>query len=256
MGYWKNTRDFPTACEALALKLIEAAECKEGGNVLEVGHGCGDSLLLHLEHPSVPRPTRLVGITSQHKHYLRSLKRTNQRNPNSVDVRLAEGDAIYRTPFHADQQSPFPHPLDTKHSKNTYDSVLALDCAYHFDTRRLFLEQAHICLAAGRRIALGDLCFLPGSLSLATRFLVALTGSIPRKNIITTEEYIAILRDIGYVDVKMEDITSDVFPGFIGFLKGRGFAFNVVASQFERLVSHGMRFVIVSAAKSSSDAST
>ena len=128
-------------------------------------------------------------------------------------------------------------------------SILALDCAYHFNSRRVFLEQSFICLATGGRIALGDICFAPGSLSLTTRLMIALMGSMPRENVTTTDEYIATLREIGYVDVELEDITQDVFPGFVAFLKGRGLAFRILASHFERLVSRGMRFVIVSAAR-------
>lgn len=79
--------------------------------------------------------------------------------------------------------------------------------------------------------------------------MIALMGSMPRENVITTDEYIATLREIGYVDVELEDITQDVFLGFVTFLKGHGLAFRLLASHFERLVSRGMRFVIVSGAK-------
>ena len=213
---------------------------------LDVGHGCGDSLLLHLEHPSVPRPKRLFGITSQLQHYQRAVERTSERNPCSIDVTLVHGDAIYRGDT---STSSSLHPLDAKTYKDTYTSILALDCAYHFNSRRVFLEQSFTCLATGGRIALGDICFAPGSLSLTTRLMIALMGSMPRENVTTTDEYIATLREIGYVDVELEDITQDVFPGFVAFLKGRGLAFRILASHFERLVSRGMRFVIVSAAR-------
>ncbi|KAI0094671.1 hypothetical protein BDY19DRAFT_913950 [Irpex rosettiformis] len=243
MGYWKETNDFPTACKALALKLVQVAQCKSDGIVLDVGHGCGDSLLLHLEHPSIPRPKRLVGITSQIQHYRRALERTSVRNPgDSVDMCLTHGDAVYR----GDTPS---HPLDAKTYEGAYTTILALDCAYHFRSRRLFLEQSFKCLAIGGNIALGDICFAPGSLSLTTRFMIALMGSMPSENVMTTEEYVAMLRGIGYVDVKLENITQDVFPGFVTFLKGRGLAFGILASHFERLVSRGMLFVIVSASK-------
>ncbi|KAI0704867.1 hypothetical protein BC835DRAFT_1315477 [Cytidiella melzeri] len=251
MGYWKDTNDFPAACEALALKLIEAAHCKPKGIVLDVGHGCGDSLLLHLEHPSVPRPQRLVGITSQRQHYLRSLERTTDRNTSSVELQLSKGDAIYRigAPPLSHPKSSSGHPLDAQEFQNTYTSILALDCAYHFDTRHIFLEQSFACLAPGGRIALGDLCFIPGSLSISTRIMVTLMGSMPRENMITTDQYIATLRKMGYTNVQLENITRDVFPGFVRFLKGRGLAFRLLASYFERLVFRGLRFVIVSASK-------
>lgn len=210
---------------------------------IDAGYGCGDSLLVHLEHPNVPRPTRLVGITSQHYHYSRALDRTNLRNPGGVDVRLYKGDAVYRP-------SSQSHPLARNHL-NTYTSILALDCAYHFDTRRAFLEQAFACLAPGGRVALADLCFVPGSLSSWTKLKVSVAGTMPWNNIITTEEYIATLRAIGYVDVDLQDISEHVFPPFTEFLKTRGYAFSTFASHLRGLASRGLLFVMVSASKPS-----
>jgi hypothetical protein len=217
----------------------------------DVGHGCGDSLLLHLEHPSVPRPQQLVGITSQHQHYSRSLTRTARHNPSSVEVTLFKGDAIYRGSRTAASTpgTVSRHPLDSQQFGAFYTSILALDCAYHFDTRRIFLEQSFKCLVPGGRIALGDLCFKTGTLSLSTRLMVAVMGSVPRENITTDDQYVATLQSIGFVDVVVEDITEDVFPGFIAFLRGHGFAYRFLASHFERLVSRGMMFVVVSASR-------
>lgn len=173
-------------------KQLEFHECKAcllaSVPCVDVGHGCGDSLLLHLEHPSVPRPQRLIGITSQHQHYSRSLTRTAQRNPSSVEMMLFNGDAIYRG-SHAAASAPGTasrHPLDSQHFADFYTSILALDCAYHFNTRRTFLEQSFKCLTPGGRIALGDLCFKAGSLSLGTRLMVSVMGSMPRENVIST----------------------------------------------------------------------
>lgn len=164
---------------------------------------------------------------------------------------LFNGDAIYRG-SHAAASAPGTasrHPLDSQHFADFYTSILALDCAYHFDTRRTFLEQSFKCLAPGGRIALGDLCFKAGSLSLGTRLMVSVMESMPRENVITDEQYVATLRGIGFVDVAMEDITEDVFRGFVAFLRGRGFAYRFIASHFERLVSRGMIFVVVSASR-------
>lgn len=205
-----------------------------------MGHGCGDSLLLHLGHPAVPRPARLVGITSRRLHYRRALERTTTHpNADLVDVRLYEGAVCRRN-----VQSP--HPLG-KECLNSYTSVLALDCAYHFDTRRAFLEQAFACLVPGGRIALTDLCFTHGLLTFRTKMRAF--GTMPWNNIITNEEYVATLRTIGYTDVVLEDISEHVFPGLIQFLNTRNRPFRTFASHLDGIVSCGMRFVIVSASK-------
>ena len=158
-----------------------------------------------------------------------------------MDVKLYEGDAIGRA---SDER----HPLDKTHH-NTYNTILALDCAYHFDTRRAFLEQAFACLTVGGRIALADICFAPGSLSAWTKLKVTASGTMPWANVVTTEEYLATLKEIGYVDVELQDISEHVFPRFIQFLKTRGLVFSILASRLEGLACAGMLFVLVSASK-------
>ncbi len=100
-----------------------------------------------------------------------------------------------------------------------YDSILALDCAYHFHTRRDFLRQSLSHLAPGGRIALADICFPTSwkTMSLGTRALLAVLNVIPKENIVSLDEYEADMRKMGYVDVKVEDVSKEVFPEFIRF---------------------------------------
>ena len=53
---------------------------------------------------------------------------------------------------------------------------------------------------------------------------------IPRCNQISVEDYVDKMEQIGYIDVILEDITSEVFPGFVSFLKGRGWGWWVFGS--------------------------
>ena len=147
----------------------------------------------------------MVGITSQHYHYLRALERTARQNPGPVDVSLYEGDAV----FHASSKS---HPLDMTHL-HTYTSILALDCAYHFHTRLAFLAQAYACLAPGGHIALADLCFIPGMLSPWTKLMISVLGTMPWSNIVSegslmdnsTTGLNRVPRQHGYVPVAARD---------------------------------------------------
>uniref|UniRef100_D8PQU5 DUF7053 domain-containing protein n=1 Tax=Schizophyllum commune (strain H4-8 / FGSC 9210) TaxID=578458 RepID=D8PQU5_SCHCM len=152
MGYWKNTSDLPTACEALALRMVQAARPRPNGRVLE-----------HVKHPFNP----------------------------ADDLR--------------------------------FDTILALDCAYHFQTRKAFLQQALSNLAVGGRIALADIAF--DDLTLDThrsKLIRAALRMMPSDNVWTKTTYVKNMEQIGYVDVTLEDITDEVFPGFVRFLKSRG----------------------------------
>ncbi|KAJ4489315.1 S-adenosyl-L-methionine-dependent methyltransferase [Lentinula edodes] len=245
MGYWKDTKVFPDACQALALKLIQTAQCKEGGKILDVGHGTGESLILLLTHTSVPRPGYLSGITSIPMHHQRSLERLKSIVAADTKITLHVGDAVY----HQDV-SAANHPLNPS-SSVTFDNILALDCAYHFQSRETFLRQSFHQLDPGGRISLADICFantppMTWKARLVRRFLKLM----PKENAITISEYANCLERIGYVDVKVEDISEEVFPGFVGFLKPRGLVWWIFGSVLYSYHAAGARFVIASGYRS------
>jgi len=170
------------------------------------------------------------------------------------DVRLYEGDAVFNENT-ADKNHP-SHPLDPS-SGDAFDAILALDCAYHFNTRETFLRQSFRKLAPGGRIALADICFDPQKRrSLPTWLITSLAKLMPKHNLVSTEGYVALMKEIGFVDVELEDITSDVFPGFVKFLKSRGAAWRVFAWIFQFYANAGAQFVIVSGAVGGPTSST
>lgn len=204
-----------------------------------MGVGTGESLVLSLTSEKVPRPAKLTGITSRTDHFLRASMRVMSIQ-GSVQVRTCVGDAVWRRDNAVSQTG---HPLDPDRSQHTFDTVLALDCAYHFDTRIEFLRQSFQALKPGGRIALADNCF-----SISSNSWLAYLAPVPRENVVTKEGYSEQLLEIGYENVELEDITEYVFPGFTRFLRRRGACwtvFSVLFLLFVRLV--GLRFVVVSA---------
>jgi len=237
MGYWKDTDVFPKACEALALKLVQVAGCKPGAKVLDVGHGSGESLIFLLTHPSVPRPSHITGITSLPLHFRRSQARIARLSP-AVPVVLHAGDAIYRPGAALD------HPFSP--SSDRFDMVLALDCAYHFRPRVEFLRQAFSALDRGGSIALADICFTPGALQTRwTQWVTTVLRLMPHENLISTDEYLAQMHDIGYTDLGLENITDEVFPGFIRFLETRGLGWRLFGAVLRMYWRAGAQFVLV-----------
>ncbi|KIJ45179.1 hypothetical protein M422DRAFT_779090 [Sphaerobolus stellatus SS14] len=226
MGYWRDTDIFPDACEALALKIIKEAKPIPRGHVLDVGHACGDSLLLYLQHPSLPRPESLCGSSA-----------TSQ----DCKVNLLCADAIFRS------QSA-EHPLNPSSTDPLLTSITAIDCAYHFASRELFLTQCYTRLAPGGRIALGDLV-IAKRISFPLRFLLSKLLSVRSENIITPEEYEAQLRKAGYADIHIENVSENVFPQFQAFLVARGGLWRVMAAVIGWWETAGGRFVIVGASK-------
>ena len=94
---------------------------------------------------------------------------------------------------------------------------------------------------------MADICFLASSVNTRrTRLITSIVNLIPRYNQISVEDYVDKMKQIGYIDVVLEDITSEVFPGFVCFLKGRGWGWWAFGSVIDWYSSTGARFVIAS----------
>ncbi|KAJ4486218.1 hypothetical protein J3R30DRAFT_3445309 [Lentinula aciculospora] len=212
---------------------------------VDVGHGTGESLILLLTHPSVPRPVHLTGITSIPLHHQRSLQRVKRITRSSyTPISLHVGDAVYKQDV-----SPADHPFHPS-SLARFDNILALDCAYHFQTREEFLRQSFHQLERGGRIALADICFSTAPpMNWKDRLIRKLLILMPKENAISIDEYVDCLEAIGYDDVKVEDVSEDVFPGFVNFLKPRGFGWWIFGSVLYSYYTAGARFVIVSGSR-------
>lgn len=222
MGYWEDAHTFPEACRALAVQLHEAARIPAQAKILDVGHGCGDSLLLLLER----EPCVLHGVTSMPLHAYRA----QQRVGNRATVWCA--DAVEWLASSAS-------------SSTTYDVILALDCAYHFTDRSTFFRNAYKRLAPGGTLALVDLVgawpypsndtkalFQRSSLpppshapsvwsTLKQRVTCYLSGTNPTA-FISFADYEELLRKEKFLCITMQDISHSVFPGFGSFLQNIG----------------------------------
>jgi SAM-dependent methyltransferase len=262
---------FTNCNSALALKVAQAARlgtaskssrvlgrpvCRSGLKhknkmqcwFLDVGHGTGESLLFLLTDPSIIRPQSIIGITSLEAHHQRSRERVdkvlNTLPGTQPDVELYHGDAVFRP-----EENRTDHPLNPKSSSPPFTAILALDCAYHFNTREEFLRQSHLRLARSGRVALADICFVAGSTSrLYTTVLLTMLG-VPRANAITIEEYRRAMESAGFVDIEVEDISDHVFPGFSQFLRTQGGAWWLFGTAIAALGRSGARYLIISGAK-------
>ncbi|KDQ19908.1 hypothetical protein BOTBODRAFT_27326 [Botryobasidium botryosum FD-172 SS1] len=263
MGLWKDTGIFPDACEALALRMIALAMPTPGGRILDVGHGSGDSLLLHLSHPSVPRPQSLAGITSIKGQHQRASERVAEAqekllHASEVSVDLYLGDAVFAPLLSKPSSSEHTHPLDPDNTSPPFTSILALDCAYHFVTREAFLTQSFARLAPGGRIALADMAFEPSTSTSWYSILLARNGvgptlSVPIENMVSKSQYAAQMHKMGYVNVTVEDISDDVFPGFQEFLVSKRGLWRIFARVIGLWVKGGGKFVLVSGQKPTVD---
>ena len=203
LGLWTDaTRDYPSAAQALAIRLAERAQLKPGCSVLDVGFGYGDQLLVWKQRYGVGR---LTGIETDAK---------------GISVARAKLDRFADVTLHLDTGNP-------QLPQMPYDHVLALDCAYHFTPRSAFFARAMRALRPGGVLALTDLVIADGTTS-AQHARLAKVCRIPIENLLTQREYAQGLMDLGFCNIRFEALDEEVLRGFTRFawhlLRRRGHA--------------------------------
>jgi microcystin synthetase protein McyJ len=103
----------------------------------------------------------------------------------------------------------------------SFDKVLALECAFHFDTRDQFMREAFRVLKPGGTVALVDMLPAPGRKSGLTTVFGRKYGHIPKANYYDRLEYPRRLVSAGFGDVCVESIREDVFPAMAKYVRQR-----------------------------------
>jgi microcystin synthetase protein McyJ len=200
LGYWKEARTYPDACVAMVELLGTRAGLQPGDEVLDVGVGFAEQDFVLFERFKV---SRITGIDITPVHVDKGRERAAKRGlENQIDIRLGSATAM-----------EFPDA--------SFDRVLALECAFHFDTRDQFVREAFRVLKPGGTIALADMLPVPGKKSSRATAFARRYGHIPEANLYDREEYSRRLRAVGFGDVVVESIRQDVFPGMANYSRQR-----------------------------------
>lgn len=200
LGYWKEAHTYPDACAAMVELLGTRAGLQPGDEVLDVGVGFAEQDLVLLDRFKV---SRITGIDITPVHIDKGRERIAKRGlENQIDIRLGSATAM-----------EFP---DT-----SFDRVLALECAFHFDTRDQFVREAFRVLKPGGSIAIADMLPVPGKKSGRATAFARKYGHIPEANLYDREEYSRRLSAVGFGDVLVESIRQDVFPGMANYSRQR-----------------------------------
>lgn len=209
LGYWEgiepctveNRPRWPAllrqAQERLATLLADAAGLGERDVVLDCGFGYGDQDVYWSERY---RPRRIVGINITEEHVRVARERARL-------LGLEE-----RLEFHRASATAIPFPAQT------FDAVLALESAFHFDTREDFVREAARVLKPGGRLAMADmLCKhqpTGGPLERLYQRLVRRRFYIPDANLWTADTCRSIMGRHGFRDVRVTSIADQVYRPF------------------------------------------
>ncbi len=200
-GYWRGPATFREAQRDLAQMVGETAGLGPGDRLLDVGFGYAEQVLLWSRAFGV---ANIVGVDISRLHVDVGQERVKRAGLNHK-IQLIHGSAV-----------------KLNFEPGTFDKVIALESALHFNTREQFFSEAHRMLHPGGVLVLADMIPAPGQQPLTLKQRYGMRQHyIPVANMYDRHVYAEKLRVAGFEDVVVSSIANQVYDVSYKFLQWR-----------------------------------
>jgi ubiquinone/menaquinone biosynthesis C-methylase UbiE len=185
-GYWdERTLTQKEACENLMEKALTLIPDKKG-TILDVACGKGATTRYLLKYYS---PEAITGINISE----RQLETCRKNAPGCEFLLMNATELTFKD--------------------NWFNNIICIEAALHFNTRKLFLEQALRVLKPGGYLVLTD--------ALIRKWIEETSSTLCAENHIPSlEEYRLVLRRIGFQEIEIHDVTDQCWSGWDAHLAG------------------------------------
>jgi SAM-dependent methyltransferase len=203
------------AAEAMTQRILDAAGIADGRRILDVGCGFGGTLD-HIR--SRYRDCRLVGLNIDVRQ-LQAAVRLLSGGPGASGASAGGGDGGTggSLPFVTADGCRLPV------AAAALDHVLAVECIFHFPSRKAFFQEAARVLEPGGTLALSDFLMAPGALSAVagTMFGNVAGGGLGEDEWyghmakpLTSTGYERLARRTGFEPLVDEDVNQRTLPTY------------------------------------------
>ncbi|HEY8360396.1 MAG TPA: methyltransferase domain-containing protein [Ramlibacter sp.] len=184
IGYWEpGTTSQHAASERLQDVLLEFIP-RKAGSILDVACGMGASTRRLLEHYPADQVWAINISEKQIESTRRNAPGVNAQVMNAVQLQFPDG---------------------------SFDAIECIEAAFHFETRRRFLEEALRVLRPGGQLVMSDMLFTS-----AERLAQYPVFPSKANHLGSVEEYRALLEEVGFRDCVVRDASDRIWrPHFL-----------------------------------------